>query len=40
MAAISLLEALQRVPDPCNRFGRSYPLPAVLVLIVLGMLMG
>lgn len=40
MAAISLFEALHRVPDPRSRFGKSYPLPAVLALIVLGMLLG
>lgn len=40
MAAISLFEALQRVPDPRSRFGKSYPLHAVLALLVLGMLMG
>jgi hypothetical protein len=38
--AISLMEALERVPDPRSRFGKSYPLPAVLGLIVLGMLVG
>jgi hypothetical protein len=34
------MEALQRVPDPRSRFGKSYPLPAVLARIVLGMLVG
>jgi hypothetical protein len=40
IVAISLLEALQRVPDPRSRFGKSYPLPAVLALVVLAMLLG
>jgi hypothetical protein len=40
MPASSLLEVLQRVPDPRSRRGRSYPLPAVLALLVLGMLLG
>lgn len=40
MATVSLLEALQQVPDPRSRFGKSYPLPAVLALVVLAMLMG
>ncbi len=40
MPALSLLEALQRVPDHRSRRGRSYPLPAVLALLVLGFLLG
>jgi hypothetical protein len=40
MPAPSLLEVLQQVPDPRSRHGRSYPLPAILALLVLGMLMG
>jgi hypothetical protein len=40
MAGLSLLEALHEVPDIRSRQGRSYPLPAVLALLVLGMLMG
>jgi hypothetical protein len=40
IVAISLVEALERVPDPRSRFGKSYPLPAVLALIVLAMLVG
>jgi DDE_Tnp_1-associated/Transposase DDE domain len=40
MPAPSLLELLQQVPDPRSRRGRSYPLAAVLALLVLGLLMG
>jgi hypothetical protein len=35
-----LLEVLRHVPDPRSRRGRSYPLPAILALLVLGMLLG
>jgi hypothetical protein len=34
------MEVLQHVPDHRSRRGRSYPLPAVLALLVLGMLLG
>jgi DDE_Tnp_1-associated/Transposase DDE domain len=40
MPALSLFEALQQVPDSRSRRGRSYPLHAVLALLVLGMLLG
>jgi hypothetical protein len=40
MPAPSLLELLQQVHDPRSRRGRSYPLPAILALLVLGLLMG
>ena len=40
MPALSLFEALQQVPDGRSRRGQSYPLPAVLALLVLGMLLG
>jgi hypothetical protein len=40
MAGPSLLEALQQMPDPRSRRGRSYPLPAILALVILGFLMG
>lgn len=40
MPAPSLLEVLQQVPDPRSRQGCSYPLPAILALLVLGLLMG
>ena len=40
MAYRSLVEVLRDVPDVRSRRGRSYPLPAVLALLVLGMLMG
>jgi len=36
MASPSLLEALQDMPDPRSPRGRSYPLPAILALIILG----
>jgi hypothetical protein len=40
MACSSLLEVLHTVPDTRSRRGQSYPLSAVLALMVLGMLMG
>ena len=40
MASPSLLEALQDMPDPRSPRGRSYPLPAILALIILGFLLG
>lgn len=36
----SLLVALRQVPDPRSRRGRSFPLPPILALLVLGMLLG
>jgi hypothetical protein len=36
----SLLVAFRQVPDPRSRRGRSYPLPPILALLVLGMLLG
>lgn len=40
MAALSLFEALARLPDPRSRHGRIHPFPAMIGLIVLAMLMG
>lgn len=40
MPTLSLFEALQQVPDSRSRRGQSYPLPAVLALLVLGLLLG
>ncbi len=40
MVCRSLVDVLRDVPDVRSRRGRSYPLPAVLALLVLGMLMG
>jgi len=40
MAALSLLEALQDVPDPRSRRGRRHPVHALLTLVVLAMLHG
>jgi hypothetical protein len=40
MAGRALLEALKDVPDPRSRHGRSYPLSAILALLVLGILLG
>lgn len=40
MSCPSLLEALRQVPDPRSRRGRSFPLPPVLALVILGFLMG
>jgi hypothetical protein len=40
MRGLSLWEAFQHVPDPRSRRGRSYPLPAILTLLVLGLLLG
>jgi len=37
---LSLLVALQQVPDPRSRRGRSFPLPAILAWLTLGMLLG
>ncbi len=40
MAALALTEVLADVPDPRSPHGRFHPLPAVLGLVVLGLLMG
>jgi hypothetical protein len=40
MAILTLTEALADVPDPRSAHGRIHPLPAVLGLVVLGLLMG
>src|SRR4051795_2582875 len=40
MAALTLTEVLADVPDPRSPHGRFHPLPAVLGLVVLGLLMG
>ena len=40
MTALSLTEVLADLPDPRSRHGRFHPLPAVLGLVVLGLLMG
>jgi hypothetical protein len=40
MPAPSLLAVLQQLPDPRSRRGRSYPLSAILALLVLGLLLG
>jgi DDE_Tnp_1-associated/Transposase DDE domain len=40
MAALTLLDVLQDVPDPRSRHGRRHPLHALLTLIVLAMLRG
>jgi hypothetical protein len=40
MAALTLAEVLADVPDPRSPHGRFHPLPAVLGLVVLGLLMG
>src|SRR5581483_12385288 len=40
LAVLSLLVALQQVPDPRSRRGRSFPLPAILAWLTLGMLLG
>ena len=40
MTALALTDALAAVPDPRSRHGRIHPLPAVLALVVLGLLMG
>ena len=40
MTPPSLLEALAAVPDPRSRHRRRHPLPAVLGLVVLGLLLG
>jgi predicted transposase YbfD/YdcC len=40
MSPLSLVEALAAVPDPRSPHGRIHPLPAVLSLVVLGLLLG
>ena len=36
----ALVDAFRQIPDPRSRRGRSYPLPPILALLVLGMLLG
>jgi len=40
MPPLTLVEALADVPDPRSCHGRIHPLPAVLALVVLGLLLG
>jgi DDE_Tnp_1-associated/Transposase DDE domain len=40
MSPLTLVEVLADVPDPRSRHGRIHPLPAVLALVVLGLLLG
>lgn len=40
MTPLALVDVLATVPDPRSRHGRIHPLPAVLGLVVLGLLMG
>jgi hypothetical protein len=40
MAPLSLTEVLADIPDPRSGHGRIHPLPAVLSLVVLGLLLG
>jgi predicted transposase YbfD/YdcC len=40
MPVLTLVEALADVPDPRSCHGRIHPLPAVLSLVVLGLLLG
>jgi hypothetical protein len=40
MSCLSLIETLASIPDPRNRRGRRYPLPALLALLTLGILLG
>jgi hypothetical protein len=40
MTPLALSDALAIIPDPRSRHGRIHPLPAVLGLVVLGLLMG
>lgn len=40
MSSLSLFDVLSELPDPRGRQGRFHPLPAVLGLVVLGLLMG
>jgi hypothetical protein len=40
MATLTLADVLAQLPDPRSRHGRFHPLPAVLNLVVLGLLLG
>lgn len=40
MSTVTLADVLAELPDPRSRHGRFHPLPAVLNLVVLGLLMG
>jgi predicted transposase YbfD/YdcC len=40
MAPLVLVEVLSELPDPRSPHGRFHPLPALLALVVLGLLMG
>jgi hypothetical protein len=40
MSALALTDILLTLPDPRSRHGRIHPLPAVLGLVVLGLLLG
>ena len=40
MSTLTLAEVLAELPDPRSRHGRFHPLPAVMNLVVLGLLMG
>jgi hypothetical protein len=40
MSNVCLLEALESVPDPRSRYGRSYPFAPILALLVVGILLG
>ena len=40
MSPLSLIDVLSELPDPRGRQGKIHPLPAVLGLVVLGLLMG
>lgn len=40
MSTLTLADVLAELPDPRSRHGRFHPLPAVLNLVVLGLLMG
>jgi hypothetical protein len=40
MPPLALTDVFATVPDPRSRHGRIHPLPAVLALVVLGLLMG
>jgi len=40
MSTLTLADVLTDIPDPRSRHGRFHPLPAVLNLVVLGLLMG
>jgi len=40
MSAVPLVDVLAELPDPRSEHGRIHPLPAVLSLVVLGLLLG